>query len=103
MVARPVLALTALFFTAGAIVLIFFTLLPGAVNSSSALNNIYFLSADTSNVSGAPKVSQWTLWNVCDGSIGGVNAKCGPVKPAFPFDPPRNFATEKDLPQTFVG
>lgn len=102
MVARPLMALAALFFTAGAIVLIFFTLLPGAVNNPT-MTDIYFLRADTSGIQGAPPVSQWTLWNVCDGSGDGRNKDCGPVKPAYPFDPPRNFNTEEGVPEQFLG
>ncbi|MCJ1443542.1 MAG: hypothetical protein MMC23_004040 [Stictis urceolatum] len=98
MTARPIFAFASLILTAGAIVLSFFVLLAGAV-SGSTLSRFYFLQADTGGVSNAPSTSQWTLWNVC----GSGNTNCGPVKPAFPFDPARNFNTNQGLPDSFIG
>ena len=97
----PIIALASLVFTAGAILLIFLVLLAGAVDGSP-VNQIYFLQADTSAVKGAPATSQWTFWNVCDGSSG-VDANCGQVYAANTFDPPGNFGTNDGLPADFVG
>lgn len=84
----------------------FFILLAGAVNGSP-VNMFYFLQVDTSNIQGAPALSRWTYWNVCDGSSG--NNVCdhstmyGSIKPARPFDPPRNFGTDNNIPGQFIG
>jgi hypothetical protein len=92
-----------LFFTAGAILLIFLTLLGGARNSTP-LNQVYFLQADTGNIPGAPTTARWTFWNVCNVTSSGRN-DCGSSHPDFPFDPPsrRNFGTEENVPKEFIG
>ncbi|MCJ1312114.1 hypothetical protein MMC25_005788 [Agyrium rufum] len=103
MAGRPLFAFLSLFLIAGAIVLIFFTLLPGAVDQSP-LDQIFFLQADTSGIPGAPALSRWTFWNICSVNPGSKNV-CPGVHPAFPLDPPsgRNFGTTKDIPQGFLG
>jgi hypothetical protein len=92
-----------LFFMAGAILLIFLTLLGGARNSTP-LNEIYFLQADTGNIPGAPAVARWTFWNVCSVASNG-RSDCGTSHPDFPFDPPssRNFGTTQNVPPEFIG
>jgi hypothetical protein len=92
-----------LFFTAGAILLIFLTLLGGARNSTP-LNEIYFLQADTGNIPGAPTTARWTFWNVCNVTSNGRN-DCGSTHVDFPFDPPsrRNFGTTQNVPPEFIG
>jgi hypothetical protein len=91
-----------LFFTAGAILLIFLTLLAGSYNTGP-LNVIYFLQADTGNIPGAPATSRWTFWSLC-GVVDGKN-DCGSSHPDFPFDPPshRNFDTTENVPHQFIG
>lgn len=82
-----------------------FILLAGAVNGNP-VNQWYFLQADTSNIAGAPALSRWTFWNVCDGSDGTNQcgaAGYGTVRPARPFDPPRNFGTESGVPPEFIN
>lgn len=88
---------------AGAILLIFLTLLGGARNSNP-LNLVYFLEADTGNIPGAPATSRWTFWNLCGVSADGKNA-CGDTHVDFPFDPPshRNFDTTQNIPHEFIG
>ncbi|KAJ5390093.1 uncharacterized protein N7496_001161 [Penicillium cataractarum] len=100
---RVSLGFLGLFFTAGAIVLIFLTLLAGSRNSTP-LNEIYFLQADTGNIPGAPTTARWTFWNVCNVTSSGRN-DCGSSHPDFPFDPPssRNFGTTENVPQEFIG
>jgi len=44
---------------------------------------------------------QWTLWSICGATANGENVNCGPMKPAYPFDPARNFGSA-NVPQTFV-
>ncbi|CRG85692.1 SUR7 family protein FMP45 [Talaromyces islandicus] len=99
---RPIFSLLALFFTAGAMLLMFLTLLGGATNHTP-LNNIYFLEADTSRIPGAPSTSRWTFWNLC--SVRNGKNQCGSVHPCFPFDPPdrRNFGTDTNVPSQFLG
>lgn len=92
-----------LFFTAGAILLIFLTLLGGTRNSTP-LNEIYFLQADTSNIPGAPRLARWTFWQICGVTPNGKNA-CGSSHPDFPFDPQNsdNFGTTTNVPHQFLG
>ncbi|KAI9670715.1 MAG: hypothetical protein M1817_003825 [Caeruleum heppii] len=98
---KPLLGLASLILTAGACLLLFLVILCGA-NASNPLPQFWLFRASTDGISSAPPVSTWTLWNTCDGSSG-LNANCGPVKPAHPFDPPRNFDTEEGIPPGFVG
>ncbi|KAI9769374.1 MAG: hypothetical protein M1840_004076 [Geoglossum simile] len=99
---RPGLAWTSIILTASAIVFLFLVILGGSVNRDP-LNQIYFLKADTSNVPGAPKTAQWTLWNVCDSAGTGKNHHCSGTMPAHPFDPPRNFKTTQNIDSGFIG
>lgn len=98
----PIFSLLALFFTAGAMLLMFLTLLGGATNTRP-LNEIYFLEADTSRIPGAPATSRWTFWNLC--SVRNGKSQCGSTHPCFPFDPPnsRNFGTDRNIPPQFLG
>jgi len=100
---RVSLGFIGLFFMAGAILLIFLTLLGGARNSNP-LNQIYFLEADTRNIPGAPATSRWTFWQVCGVNNDGRNV-CGSSHPDFPFDPPNddNFNTTTNVPPEFIG
>ncbi|KAI1814554.1 SUR7/PalI family-domain-containing protein [Poronia punctata] len=88
-----------LLFLAGSIVLLFFVILSG-VKHTSPLRQTYFLSADTSGISGARDVSQWTFFHIC----GRDNTDCGR---AFP-DPPVGWAwsgkpTGDNLPEHLIG
>ncbi|KAB8261169.1 SUR7/PalI family-domain-containing protein [Aspergillus pseudonomiae] len=100
---RVLLGFLGLFFTAGALLLMFLTLLGGARNSIP-LNEIYFLQVDTSNIPGAPALSRWTFWNICAVGSNG-KSDCGSSYPDFPFDPPshRNFDTTTNIPAAFIG
>ncbi|KAF2021905.1 SUR7-domain-containing protein [Aaosphaeria arxii CBS 175.79] len=100
---RPLIALISLIFTAGGILLLFFTILPGAVNSAP-LNQFYFLEANNiGNIPGARDPSRWTLFAICGVNGKGHNANCGSPVPALPFDPPRNFGTRDGIPGRFIG
>ncbi|KAH8692981.1 SUR7/PalI family-domain-containing protein [Talaromyces proteolyticus] len=81
---RPILSFLALFFTAGAMLLMFLTLL-GGVTNHTPLNNIYFLQVDSSSIPGAPTTSRWTFWNLC--AVRNGRSQCGSSHPCFPFDP----------------
>ncbi|CAI7579847.1 unnamed protein product [Penicillium glandicola] len=100
---RATLGFTGLFFMAGSIVLIFLALL-GGTRDNKALDQVYFLQADTSNISGAPSISRWTFWNLCGVKDGNKN-DCGSSHVDFPFDPPshRNFDTTVNVPAEFIG
>ncbi|OOF95949.1 hypothetical protein ASPCADRAFT_405640 [Aspergillus carbonarius ITEM 5010] len=91
-----------LFFTAGALLLMFLTFLGGARNSRP-LNEIYFLQVDTSNIPGAPSLSRWTYWELC--AVVNGKSSCGSSHPDYPFDPPssHNFDTTDNIPSAFVG
>lgn len=96
----PLLALTSLILIAGAILLIFLTLLGGAVDHNPT-NRFYFLQADTSGIAGAGPLTRWTFWNAC-GVDNGRNS-CPKVHPAYPLDPARNFDGPDDgIPQQFI-
>lgn len=74
------LGLVAMIFLAASIVLLFFTILPG-VSNTSPLRQTYFLRADTSGITGARDVTQWTYFYFC----GENNADCGKARPAPAF------------------
>ncbi len=101
MVARPLLTFGPLILVAGSTLLLFFIVLAG-VKQSSPLTEFFFLSVDTSSITGAPPVSHWTLWNICNGESGS-NTACGHVQPAFPFQPQSNFNTMKNIPAEFMN
>lgn len=92
-----------MFFMAGALLLIFLTILGGATNTVP-LNMIYFLQAETGKIPGAPPLSRWTLWSVCSVDDNGKNI-CGSSHVDLPFDPPnhRNFNTTINVPSGFIG
>ncbi|KZZ92683.1 actin cortical patch protein Sur7 [Ascosphaera apis ARSEF 7405] len=101
-VARPTTATIALFFLAGANLLLLFVLLGGA-NNSNPLKRFYFLEADTSRIPGAPKTSRWTFWAIC-GKKDGHN-DCHHRNAGVPLDPPgkHNFQTKQGVPRGFIG
>lgn len=81
----------------------FFTILSGAVNHSP-IDQFYFLQASTNNIPNARNPSRWTFFAICGvDSNNGHNADCGAVVPALPFDPPRNFGTDENVPERFIG
>lgn len=98
---RPLLAILSLVLVAGALLLQFFTILTGGVNSAP-LNKFYFLETSTNGIPGAQNPARWTYFAIC-GAENGLNANCGPAKAALPFDPPRNFGTQDGIPEQFIG
>ena len=60
--------------------MMFFVVLSGVTNSTP-LNQTYFLSADTSGISGARAISQWNYFYIC----GAGNQDCGVATAALPF------------------
>ncbi|KAH8908068.1 hypothetical protein BR93DRAFT_592710 [Coniochaeta sp. PMI_546] len=79
-VARPSLSLAALILLAGSLVLLWFVILSGVVHTTP-LDKTYFLRADTSGITGARPISQWTYFYVC----GDDNLDCGGASPDPPF------------------
>ncbi|KAF2440571.1 SUR7-domain-containing protein [Karstenula rhodostoma CBS 690.94] len=102
MVARPILGLVALFLLAGGLLLHWFLVLSGGVNSSPE-NQFYFLEASTKGIANARNPSRWTFWAICGVDGSDHNANCGSPVPALPFDPPRNFGTQNNIPESFIG
>lgn len=74
------LAIAALILIAGSLVLLFFTILAG-VTDTTPLNKTYFLRADTSGITGARSVTQWTYFYFC----GEGNNDCSSARPAPAF------------------
>ncbi|RFU72234.1 non-anchored cell wall -6 [Trichoderma arundinaceum] len=62
------------------ILFIWFLILPG-VTSSTPFSKTYYLRADTSGITGARDISQWTYFFIC----GLNNNNCGDAHPAIPF------------------
>ncbi len=65
---------------ATSILFLFFVIL-GGVTNHSPLKHTYFLQADTSGMTGARDVTQWTYFYAC----GPDNTDCGSAHPAMPF------------------
>lgn len=74
------LSLVSLAMLAGSIIMLFFIILSG-VTGTPPLNKTWFLQADTSGITGAHHISQWTYFYVC----GLGNKNCGKASPAMPF------------------
>ncbi|CAO2657612.1 Nn.00g037380.m01.CDS01 [Neocucurbitaria sp. VM-36] len=101
--ARPILAIVSLILVAGGLLLQFFTILSGAINSSP-IDRFYFLEASTNGITDARNPSRWTFFAICGSDPStGHNTNCGSIVPALPFDPPRNFGTEENVPQPFLN
>lgn len=86
-----------LFFLSGAALLLIFIVLSGS-SKHFPLNRFYWLSADTSDIKGAPNRSAWTFWGVCEKND---YSKCT-LGPAYPISPVDNFSTEDGVPQKFI-
>ncbi|KAK6198048.1 endocytosis/sphingolipid biosynthesis/sporulation effector [Scheffersomyces amazonensis] len=90
-----------LFFLLGAALLLFFSNLNGAAESS-VLGRFYWLEVDTSGLQGFPQqTTRWTLYGTC-GVANGKNSDCTKTKAAFPFSPVDNTGNSSDLPSDFV-
>lgn len=60
--------------------MLFFVILSG-VTQTSPLHSTYFLQADTSGITGAKSLSQWTYFYIC----GEDNTDCTKPVAAMPF------------------
>ncbi|ABN67058.2 predicted protein [Scheffersomyces stipitis CBS 6054] len=86
-----------LFFLAGTILLLIFVVLSGS-SDHFPLDEFYWVSADTSNISGAPSRAAWTFWGVCEKN-NYTECQSGP---AFPISPVDNWDTNVNVPQKFI-
>ncbi|KAK0737437.1 SUR7/PalI family-domain-containing protein [Apiosordaria backusii] len=77
---RLLLSFLALLFLSVSLLLLWFTILSG-ITTTSPLRQTYFLRADTSGISGARPISQWTYFRIC----GLDNTNCGPSRPGLPL------------------
>jgi len=77
---RGAMGIVSLVLIAGAIVLMFFVILAG-LKTTTPLNKTYFLTADTSGITGARPITQWTYFYVC----GSGNTDCGKPVPDLPL------------------
>ncbi|CAN3356353.1 protein Sur7p [Diutina catenulata] len=89
-------------FLAGVVVMMIFLVLSGST-AHSPIKQFYWLSADTSSISGAYSKSAWTTWGVCemDGS-NHVGKDCERDPIGLMISPKDNFDTESGFPQEFV-
>ncbi|RCK57845.1 Protein SUR7 [Candida viswanathii] len=88
-----------LFFMAGAILLLLFTVLAGS-SKHFPLDRFYWVEADTTNIPNAPaNRSAWTFWGVCD-KEDYSNCLLGPAYPILPQD---NFGTTVNVPENFLN
>lgn len=82
---------------AGSIVMIFFVILAG-LKDTSPLKETYFLRADTSGITGARDITQWTFFWIC----GDNNKDCGSAHAALPFGYAWS-ANPENAPDELVG
>lgn len=71
------LGLAALVLLAASLLFLWFIILSG-LNNTTPLNKTYFLRADTSDITGARDVTQWTFFYIC----GAGNKGCSGARPA---------------------
>lgn len=84
-------------FLAGSLVMLWFVILSG-LTPTSPLNETYFLRADTSRITGAKPISQWTYFHVC----GDGNTDCGTAQPALPLGAAWS-SNPQNAPEELVG
>lgn len=77
---RSIVGIAGLVLIAGSLLLLWFIILSGVTNHTP-LNKVWFLRADTSGITGARPVTQWTYFKFC----GEDNQDCGKARPAPPF------------------
>lgn len=100
--ARPILGLLSLLVLAAGVLFQFFVILSGSTYGTPE-NQIYFLEASTNGIAGARNPARWTYFALCGVNDSGHNANCASPQAALPFDPPRNFGTDANVPGQFIG
>lgn len=99
---RRLLTVVPLILLLGAALLLFFINLTGA-NNSGVLGEFYWSEVDGARDFGMPwDKARWTLYNLCGVNKDGRNYDCTSTTPAYPYSPVDNFATTRDIPQTFI-
>jgi hypothetical protein len=78
-------------------VLLWFVILSG-LTDVTPLNKTHFLRADTSGITGARPISQWTYFYIC----GDRNLDCGKASPDPPFGKAW-FSNPSNAPQELIG
>ena len=86
-----------IFLLAGTCLLLLLIILSGA-SDNFPLNDLYWIKADTSLISGAPNMAAWTFWGVCEEKD---FSKCT-LGPAYPISPKDNFDTTNNVPEDFI-
>ncbi|KAK4447465.1 protein SUR7 [Podospora aff. communis PSN243] len=79
-ISRLGFSLISIVFLAASLVMLWFVILSG-LTDRSPLSQTYFLRANTSGITGARPVTQWTYFFIC----GLDNTDCGPATPALPI------------------
>jgi hypothetical protein len=74
------LGIVGIILLSGSLLFLWFVILSG-VTTHTPLDKIYFLRADTSGITGARPITQWTYFFFC----GPGNRDCGPPRPAPAF------------------
>lgn len=82
---------------AGSLLLLWFLILSG-VKHTTPLDKVYFLRADTSGITGARDVTQWTYFYFC----GEGNNDCGKARPAPAFGKAWDSNAE-NAPSSLIG
>ncbi|ODQ82712.1 hypothetical protein BABINDRAFT_169908 [Babjeviella inositovora NRRL Y-12698] len=89
------------FFLLGANLLIALIVLSGVV-THAPFDKFYWLQADTSTIDGAPELSRWTFWGLCQPEArDGASINCN-TTPDYPLSPLDNFPTSANIPSDFV-
>ena len=92
------LGTSGLFLLSGSLLLLWFVIL-GGITHHTPLNHIYFLRADTSDITGARSITQWTYFRNC----GLGNLDCGNTRPAPPFGKGAWSSDPDNAPPDLVG
>ncbi|KAK0749253.1 SUR7/PalI family-domain-containing protein [Schizothecium vesticola] len=92
------LSLISIIFLAGSLVLLWFIILSG-ITPTTPLSSTYFLRADTSGITGARDISQWTYFRIC----GASNLDCGPSAPALAFGAAWTGPDTQNAPPSLAG
>lgn len=93
--------LITLLLLAGTTLLLILIVLSGAIKEYP-INRFYWLQADTANITGAPPLTRWTFWGVCN-STGNDITQCDGLAPAAPISPVDNFGTTIGVPSDFIS
>ena len=103
--ARPILSACSIIILAGGCLLQILVILSGVVTQHTPINDVFFLQASTSGISGSnptPNPARWTYFAIC-GVVNGHNGHCSKIGAAIPFDPVNNFGTQTNVPDSLAN